>query len=113
MALTKPGPPRREQAGAGPRPPTHCSKSAASSSCVGPLPMDLRLSLSLFPAIGCSYPYLDCMVGAHWERMCLILLGLEYGGTQGGSPFSKEKGRRQWGVGNVRVQLGRDEVVGL
>lgn len=30
-----------------------------------------------------------------------------------GLPFSKEKGRRQWGAGNVRVQLGRDEVVGL
>ena len=44
--------------------------------------------------------------------MCLDFLGLdapEWGGTQGGLPFSEEKGLGQWGEGFARVGLGREE----
>jgi len=39
--------------------------------------VEWRLSWSLFPAIGSTYPYLGCLVGPHWERMCLVMLGLD------------------------------------
>jgi hypothetical protein len=47
--------------------------------------------------------------------MCLVLLGLDVsgkGGTQGGFPFSDEKGRRQWGEEFVKVGQGREEGAG-
>lgn len=51
------------------------------------------LSLTLLPDIGLPSLYLDCLVGLHWERMCLVLPGLdisEWGSTKGGS------GERHW-----------------
>ena len=42
-----------------------------------------ELSQYLFPAIG-SYPlYLVCLVGSQWERICLVLLGLDVPGCDG------------------------------
>jgi hypothetical protein len=49
-------------------------------------------SLPLIPS-----PYLDCLVGPQWERVCLVLLGLDvpgWGGTQRKPPFSEEKGKK-------------------
>lgn len=43
--------------------------------------------------------------------MCLVLLGLDvskWGGTQGGFPLSKEKGKEIVGEGLIRVELGRE-----
>ena len=50
------------------------------------------------PDIGFPFPYLDCLVGPQWERMCLVLLRLDIleqqVGTQNGDfPSSEEKGR--------------------
>ena len=63
--------------------------------------MEWGLSLSVFPAVGSHSPYLGCLVGPQWERMCLVMLGLyvpEWDGTQGGcSPSSKEKKKEKWG----------------
>ena len=42
------------------------------------------------------FPYMDCLVGPQWERMYLVLLGLDipkWGDTKVGLPFSEEKGK--------------------
>ena len=64
----------------------------------------LGLSLSLFPAIEFFSPYLDCLVGPQWKRVCLFLVGLDVLGV---SPSLR--GRGWWREGFVRVGLGRDE----
>lgn len=65
--------------------PIHiCCKFAAWPSCGSPNKWTV-LSWSLFPVIGSPSTYLDLLVGPQWERLCLVLLGLEYpglGGTQ-------------------------------
>ena len=56
------------------------------------------LFLPLFPGIGFSSPYLDCMVRPQWRRISLVLLRLDAlgrGGKQVGLLFSEEKGRNQ------------------
>lgn len=54
-------------------------------------------SLSLDP----PFPYLFCLVGPQWERMCLDLLGLD---AQGGVVPKGDMGEIF-----VRVGLGREE----
>ena len=59
------------------------------------------LFLPLFPGIGFSSPYLDCMVRPQWNRMHLVMMELDvpvWDGTQGGASPSLR--RRE--VGNGR-----------
>jgi hypothetical protein len=56
--------------------------------------------------------YLDCPVGIQWERMCLVLLGLDIQrchDTQREDALFCGKGRRQKGVVFVRVGQGGEE----
>lgn len=66
------------------------------------------LSLILLPAHGIPIPELDCLVGPQWERMCLVLVGIDvpgWGGTRGGGfSLSEEKGR---GYGRGEIYKGR------
>lgn len=43
---------------------------------VGLLRSGAGLSLALFPPIGCTCLYLDCLVNLWWESMCLDLMGI-------------------------------------
>ena len=75
------------------------NKCSAWSLCDSPNKWSGAVSVSvLFHWI--PFSYLDCLVGPQWERIHLVLLGLdvpEWGGTQVGLPFSEKKGRGQWG----------------
>ena len=66
------------------------------------------LSLILLSAHGIPFPKVDCLVGPQWERMCLVLVGIDvpvWGGTQGeGFPLSEEKRR---GYGRREIYKGR------
>jgi hypothetical protein len=48
---------------------------------VGVLEIGARAVFDSVPAIRPPYPYLDCLVGPQWERMCLVLLGLDVQGV--------------------------------
>ena len=60
------------------------------------------------------FPYLDCLFGLEWERICLVLLNWDvpwWSGTQNGRgnfPFSEEKRRSKWD-GFAKAGLGGEE----
>jgi len=72
------------------------SKYAASSSYVTPNKWSV-LTAPRYPL-----PYLDCLVGPHWERICLVLMGLDvpgWGSTQSGllpSLRRREGSNEEW-----------------
>jgi hypothetical protein len=85
--------------------------SVANAQLVGPLTSRAGVVSDSVPCCWIPFPYLNCLVGLQWERMCLVLLGLDvpgWGGTQGGLPFSDvSEGEEVMGGGTCKC--GRNE----
>lgn len=62
-----------------PGPPTHDPYIFIPDVQLGLHVGDVSISV---PCHWSSSPFLNCLVRLQWERICLVLLGLKYGGTQ-------------------------------
>lgn len=71
------GPPTKGYAVAGPRPPTHWEQKYSLIFNVDPLTIGAG---AVSDSVACHwilFSLLDCLVGPQWERICLVLLGLD------------------------------------
>ena len=73
--------------------PLHLYSKCAALDCCG-LPNKWKGAVSVsVHAIGSPLPYLNCIVGPHWERMCLLILleGREVHKGEAGFPSMGKK----------------------
>lgn len=84
---------------------------------VGPLTNEAKAILVYVACHWIPFPDLDCMFGPQWERICLVLLGLDipgWDGTQGGAPPLRRRGgsnREEIHKGGAGRKRGRGTVI--